>query len=54
VKDVGEMQNHVYLAAGWNILVEVGMKLDRCRTQFKLVQSITENDEQMIKLVEKL
>ena len=27
VKDVGELQNYVYLAAGWNILVEVGVNL---------------------------
>ncbi len=27
VKDIGEMQNYVYLAAGWNILVEAGVKL---------------------------
>ncbi len=27
VKEVGELQNYVYLAAGWNILVEVGIKL---------------------------
>ncbi|MEN8127208.1 MAG: sugar isomerase [Planctomycetota bacterium] len=25
VKDVGQLQNYVYLAAGWNILVEVGI-----------------------------
>ncbi|MCD4830943.1 MAG: aminoglycoside phosphotransferase family protein [Anaerohalosphaeraceae bacterium] len=30
-----------------------GHNLDRCRTQFKLVQSITENQEQILKLVEK-
>ena len=28
VKDVGQLQNYVYLAAGWNILVEVGISLD--------------------------
>ena len=27
VKDIGQLQNYVYLAAGWNILVEVGVKL---------------------------
>ena len=27
VKDVGQLQNYVYLAAGWNILVEVGVHL---------------------------
>lgn len=27
VSDVGELQNYVYLAAGWNILVEVGIYL---------------------------
>ena len=27
VKDVGQLQNYVYLAAGWNILVEVGVYL---------------------------
>ena len=27
VGDVGELQNYVYLAAGWNILVEVGIAL---------------------------
>jgi len=27
VPDVGELQNYVYLAAGWNILVEVGVSL---------------------------
>ena len=27
VRDVGELQNYVYLAAGWNILVEVGVQL---------------------------
>ena len=27
VKDVGQLQNYVYLAAGWNILVEVGIQL---------------------------
>jgi glutamine---fructose-6-phosphate transaminase (isomerizing) len=27
VNDVGELQNYVYLAAGWNILVEVGVNL---------------------------
>ncbi|MCD4830327.1 MAG: hypothetical protein K8R02_00805 [Anaerohalosphaeraceae bacterium] len=27
VADVGELQNYVYLAAGWNILVEVGVNL---------------------------
>ena len=30
-----------------------GHNLDRCRTQFKLVQSITEQQEQMLKFVEK-
>ncbi|MCF6304552.1 MAG: hypothetical protein L3J33_04205 [Rhodobacteraceae bacterium] len=25
VKDIGELQNYVYLAAGWNILIEVGI-----------------------------
>ncbi len=28
VKDVGLLSNYVYLAAGWNILVEVGVSLD--------------------------
>jgi len=27
VKDIGQLQNYVYLAAGWNILVEVGVSL---------------------------
>ena len=27
VPNVGELQNYVYLAAGWNILIEVGIKL---------------------------
>lgn len=27
VRDIGELQNYVYLAAGWNILVEVGVQL---------------------------
>jgi glucosamine--fructose-6-phosphate aminotransferase (isomerizing) len=27
VPDIGELQNYVYLAAGWNILVEVGIAL---------------------------
>ncbi len=27
VNDVGELQNYVYLAAGWNMLVEVGIQL---------------------------
>ena len=27
VKDVGQLKNYVYLAAGWNILVEVGINL---------------------------
>ena len=27
VPDVGELQNFVYLAAGWNILIEVGIRL---------------------------
>jgi len=27
VDDVGELQNYVYLAAGWNILIEVGVRL---------------------------
>ena len=28
IKDAGELTNFVYLAAGWNILVEVGVSLD--------------------------
>jgi len=28
VKDMGELATYVYLAAGWNILVEVGLKLN--------------------------
>lgn len=28
VKDIGELQNYVYLAAGWNLLVEVGLSLN--------------------------
>ena len=28
IKDSGELTNFVYLAAGWNILVEVGVSLD--------------------------
>ena len=28
IKSVGDMTNFVYLAAGWNILVEVGVNLD--------------------------
>lgn len=28
IKDAGELTNFVYLAAGWNILVEVGISLD--------------------------
>lgn len=27
VRDIGQLQNYVYLAAGWNILVEVGVSL---------------------------
>lgn len=27
VEDIGEMQNYVYLAAGWNLLVETGLAL---------------------------
>jgi glucosamine--fructose-6-phosphate aminotransferase (isomerizing) len=27
VPDIGELANYVYLAAGWNILVEVGVAL---------------------------
>ena len=28
VPDIGELSNYIYLAAGWNILVEVGVGLN--------------------------